>query len=379
MDERLEAILGAVSGDTLAKVAAGAMGVSAAQPGPVRFEEILKPHADSRTIGIVRVSGTAVTDDGLGRPWSAVTKIIDKAVPPHWKDAVDPDVEVQVYERGLFTDTGAGLRPARCYHISRPSEAQRVLWLEDLTDAGGPPFSIEQLHQMARHIGQWNAATAAAPPDVGFPIGGDFQVRSWVGWSYPERAAELIEMEADPMVRAMYARQSPRLAGQLTAAFGQIVERTKVLPHGVGLADCPVSNFFHRPGETIAIDWAGLGNEPIGGDGGRFVGSALTWGRRFVDVAEHERELFESYATGASEAGYAGSPKDLRIAYLSQLGFYLNNTAILPTVVSGRQRVLSRDFFEKRFDMPLEAFGEAASRLIDMLPSYISETQELLG
>ena len=92
MDDRLNSILAAIDGDEISKVAAGALGVTAVHLGPVEFSEILKPHADARTIGIVQVSGTATSDSGPARPWSSVAKIIDKSVPPHWKDAVDPEV-----------------------------------------------------------------------------------------------------------------------------------------------------------------------------------------------------------------------------------------------------------------------------------------------
>ena len=66
------------------------------------------------------------------------------------------------------------------------------------------------------------------------------------------------------------------------------------------------------------------------------------------------------------------------MGYLSQLGFYLNNLAVFPTVVFGAQRVLSQEFFEKRFAMPLEEFGEVAARVIDVLPSYVAEARRLL-
>jgi hypothetical protein len=81
---------------------------------------------------------------------------------------VDPRNEVLVYERGLFAGYRGGMRPARCHHISRPSETLTILWLEDLTGAEGPPFAVSQLREMARQLGTWNSLTAADPPHLDF-------------------------------------------------------------------------------------------------------------------------------------------------------------------------------------------------------------------
>lgn len=98
------------------------------------------------------------------------------------------------------------------------------------------------------------------------------------------------------MVRDLYARQPLSLAAEFFTVLGQLVAQSRFLPHALSFSDATIGNFFCLPDETVAIDWSGLGTEPLGADGGCLVGSALTWGRRFADVAASERELFESYA-----------------------------------------------------------------------------------
>lgn len=379
MDERLAAIFAAIPAEELATVAAAVLGAGTVRLGRVEFAEIMKPHADPRSIGIVKVSGTAWVA-GAERPWSTVTKLIDIAVPNVLGTPVDPRNEVLVYDRGLFAQNhGGGLRPAKCHHISRPGETLTILWLEDLTGAEGPPFGVGQLMEMARHLGIWNARTAAAPPKLDFPTGRDFQVKSADGFDFAVRVADLLALRDEPMMRQMFVRQPPEVAEAFIAVYVELIERSKTLPHALSLADCPISNFFHLPGETIAIDWAGLGSEPLGADGGRFIGSALTWGRQFVEIARSERDLFESYFAGQREGGSTDSRSILRCGYLSELGFYLCSSITMPSILARPKAGLSLEYFEKRYDMPIGEFGHALAGLVDLVPSYIDEIGGLLA
>ena len=379
MDERLASIIRGVGSDEIAAVAACVLGVQKVlDPGQVAYEEIDKPHADARTIGIVRVASTASLPAGAARPWSSVLKLVDLAVENFNNSATSPQNEERVYGRGLFAGTGLKFRPARCFHISQPAESVKVLWLEDLTNAKGAPFEIGELAQILRHLGEWNAAMVRNPPQLGFSIASDFPKRRWDQWNYPARVADLQRLYAEPMVRDLYARQPLSLASQFVEVLGQLVERSSSLPHALSFGDAPTGNFFCLPDETVAIDWSGLGTEPLGADGGCVVGSALTWGTRFADVAANERELFESYAEGFADADANIGRRTLRSGYLAHLAFYLGTIAIFPTMVAGPRALFSRSFFEKRLGMRIEEFGGVASGVIDLLPNYIKEARSLL-
>jgi hypothetical protein len=381
MDQRLASIIQRVGSAEIAAVAAGALGVQTVlDPGQLTYKQIDKPHADARTIGIVRVAGTASVEvEGTPRPWSSVLKLVDLAVEGFNNSATAPENEARVYERDLFNGTGLKFRPARCFHISHPAERVTLLWLEDLTNAKGAPFEIGQLAQILRHLGEWNALMARDPPQLGFSIGRDFPKRRWEQWNYPARAADLQRLDGQPMVRDLYARQPLGLAGEFVGVLGQLVERSASLPHALSFSDAPIGNFFCLSDETVAIDWSGLGTEPLGADGGCVVGSALTWGPRFADVAANERELFESYAGGFAEGGTVTDRQTLRRGYLAHLAFYLGTIAIFPTMAAGPRALLSRDFFERRLGMSMEEFGPAASRVVDLLPGYIEEARSLLA
>ena len=148
MDKRLLSILEGTTASELAEVAGAALasGGPAKLVGTPTFAEITTPHADARTIGIVLVSGMAlVAPDVPAQAWSSVTKIVDPTVEGQFNSATSPENEEQVYERGIFAGMGLKFRPARCHHISRPSEGLKVLWLEDLTGAKGAPFEVHRV------------------------------------------------------------------------------------------------------------------------------------------------------------------------------------------------------------------------------------------
>lgn len=379
VDGRLQSILDRIGSDEIATVAASALGVPAVRLETAGFDEIAAHHSDARTIGIVRAVGTAAAN-GTAPPqaWSAVAKVVDLAVEGQFNGATKPENEGIVYERGLFAGSGLPFRPAHCYNISRLSPTLKILWLEDLTSAKAPPFEIDILLRMVRHLGEWNAVTAAAPPHIDFPVFRSFPARRWNHWQFAARVAELETLAANPIVTAMYSRQPLSLAAEFVSVVGRLVEQSKSLRHTLAFSDAPLGNFFFHKGETVAVDWSGLGMDPLGGDGGCFIGSAFTWGQHFVDVMSAERELFDAYAMGLAEGGMRDDLADVRRAYLAHAAFYLGTILITPTIFEGPLALLPREFLERRYGMPIEALAEESARVIDLLPSYVEEARALL-
>lgn len=380
MDERLQSILAGVGSDEIAGVAAGALGGQAVRLRTAGFDEISAHHSDARTIGIVRASGTATAEgDPTPRHWSAVAKVVDLAVEGQFNGATRPENEENIYERGLFTGTGLPFRPAHCYHISRRTPTLKILWLEDLTSARAPPFELDELAQMAMQLGEWNAVTAAAPPEIDFPVYSSYPARRWDHWRFADRVAELGKVADSRTVRSMFARQPLALADEFVSVFGQLTVRSRSLRHTLAFSDAPLGNFFYQNGETVAVDWSGLGLDPLGGDGGCFIGSAITWGDKFVDVAHAERALFDAYALGLARGGATDDPTEIRCAYLAHAAFYLATIVITPTIFDGPFALLSREFLERRYNMTIEQLADQASHVIDLLPGYIEEARNLLA
>ncbi len=68
------------------------------------------------------------------------------------------------------------------------------------------------------------------------------------------------------------------------------------------------------------MDWASFTLDPLGVDAGSMIGSAITWGRRAMDVARNEGTLFEGYLDGLRAAGRRGERDTVRRGYLLHYG-----------------------------------------------------------
>jgi hypothetical protein len=375
MDDRTTRVLAAVSDETLAKVAAGALGVPEAHlDGAPEFTEIRKPHAEDRTIAIVRVAGTAG-----GQAWSSVIKLVDLAIPAAERvvGLTLPENEELVYERRLFVEENLPFRPARCYAVTRPEGQLKLLWLEDLTGARGSPFALEQIAQMASHIGEWNGRHSGPLPALGIPIGRDAFVRRITGWNFGQRFAELDRYREHPFVRSTFRGSEPGILHSLLATTNRLIDRVLGARHALAFGDCSAGNLFHLPTQTVAIDWASLTDDPTGVDGGCFIGSNFSWGRDFMDVVRAERELFDAYLGGLRQGGWSGDPLDIRRAGLAQMAGYLLVTSITPSMlVAGSDWLQS--FLEGRFGLPTEEICARLSDLVAMVPRFTDEIEALL-
>jgi len=164
MEGRFYNVLARSARSDLDSVASGVLAAKAKVIGKPAIAAVPCHVVDPRTLGIVRVSGLANTGNGIAAPWSAVAKVVDPARPTvahtQW---TRPETEEIVYGEGYFAGDGQAFRPARCHLVSRPEGTIRVFWLEDLTGAEHAPFGVEQLSEMARHLGEYRALTGAFP------------------------------------------------------------------------------------------------------------------------------------------------------------------------------------------------------------------------
>ena len=375
MDERIVGILERIETLEMARIASGALGFQVTDAGPLTYSEISTPHAEGRTVAIIKVEG-----DAGGRKWSSVVKVLDMALPPTARFAgfTHPETEEIVYEEGYFVDA-RGLRPARCYAISRPLEAIKLLWLEDLTAAAGAPFSLAQLGEMAQHFGAWNGENAQRPPTFKFPLLRNAYAHRFAGWGFETKLTQMQEYWEHPAVRAMYRDHPLSILVEFCEAMAALARWGQQQPGSLAFGDCSAGNLFYRAGETIGIDWASLTLDPTGVDAGCLIGSSITWGRDFLVVAQNERDLFRSYLQGLRASGFKGDDNAVRLGYFCLFGFYVAATMGLSTSVVGADTFLARSYLEKRYGMPMEEIPAAAAPIVDMAPAFTSEIKALLG
>ncbi len=319
MHERVEKILTGIGVDTLTMVARGVLNDdSVTLVGDLAFSDIDTPHNDDRTIGIVKVSGTAVSvRHGGHHNWSSVVKIIDQSVPTN--DAASwgfPENEAKVYELGLFADDGTQLRPAKCYLAQSIDDGLNMLWLEDLSNAPQPPWTLEQFINTANHLGQFNGYHSASKTELPVKVTRDaYYLR---GSNVPWRAdyAKLAKLQDDPIFQRVFVDTPLESGYEYLTSFEQGWAVARSLPHSLAYGDSHSRNLFPLGAQTVGIDWASLTYDPVGCDIGVLIGSPLSFTNVEVQMTAHgEPEIYDSFIAGLQSTGWSGDLDHVRLAF----------------------------------------------------------------
>ena len=378
MNEQISSIMRGISNDTYATVARNILRNSEIEvTGDTVFTELSVVHNDQRTVGIVRVTGTAIVQ-GKRCNWSSVAKMIDMSQEVNDAGAwVDPLIEEKIYQLGLFGDGIAPVRPAKCYSTSSLEERYKVFFLEDLTDAPQPPWSLDQYLTAARHAGQFNAANSLSPPVLPFEVPVDVHVERRKVFPFPERMSLLMENRSSSAVVDAMGDVPIEAVEELYKLWCDVHRITPDLPHGVAFGDYHARNLFPVDEQTVAIDWAGLANEPLGADVSVLIGSAFSWRHEESELAvESTHELIEAYLSGLTEGGWLGDPDQVRIAAYSHIPFYLCLLPILANNV-GLGNDTRRSFMEARFGAAFEEFPSYVRPRIAAIPNVINAIKAL--
>jgi hypothetical protein len=375
LGDRCRQIIEGVAEAEISSVAAGATGLPVTLVGKPSVTALTAVHAARQTIGVVKVLGRARSSDGLEHDWSSVAKLVDlREEPEGWTQWTRPEIEETVYEEHYFSGVGSRFRPANCYGVTRTPDGASIFWLEDLTEARRQPFSVDELAQMATHLGEWNGRYLA-PPTLKFGLPSDiFDIRVNLPVFLKTYA---LSKEIDPAVFAPYYRDVPlETLHEFRTLVREQNERTKLHPHGLAFGDCQLGNLFARDGDTIAVDWTSLASEPVGADGGAMIGSAFTWGTGVAEVARHEDELFEAYLAGLKAGGWRGTRDDVRRGYFCQFGHYLaTGIGLMPVLMA--YEIWPRADMEKRLGVPADEIADLLAPIVAMLPRYVEELRAL--
>jgi hypothetical protein len=384
LNERVEKMLADVGVDTLTLIARDVIGDdSATLVGDLAFAEINTPHNDDRTIGIVKVSGTAVSvRHGSHHSWSTVVKIIDQSVPTN--DAANwgfPENEAKVYELGLLADDGVPLRPAKCYLAQRDSDGLHILWLEDLSGAPQPPWTLEQFVSTANHLGQFNGYHSVNKTELPIEVTKDAFFLRGSGIPWHSAYSKLMEIPPDDQILRRIFRDTPLEPGlEYTELLERALEVAKSLPHGLSFGDSHARNLFPLGSETVGIDWANITSDPIGCDIGVLIGSPLSFTEPEVQLsARNEPEIYDSYIDGLRSTGWNGNLDHVRLGFFMQFSFY----ALISALITNRfeemkSDVVARTRVEKRAGIPMDEIPELKTQVVELLPKYGEELKLLL-
>jgi hypothetical protein len=279
------------------------------------------------TGGVYRIEGTAREEDGETWSWSVILKIIGLGNGPAAPMLADPrhalywKREALAYGSGLLADLPGGLEAARCYAIWEPADDACWLWLEDVPDAYGPVWPLEQFARAARVLGRFNGAYLAGRPPPPYPWlhhSGTIVAAPGAleGMVRPDVIADPASW-AHPLVRDAFPAPVAARLLRLWAARDTIRAAIAALPATLGHLDAWRGNLFAPdPTRLVAVDWAGVGWAAVGTDASDLFAAGLMHARAAPnDPAALDAAVFDSYLAGLAEAGWRGDTRLLRTAY----------------------------------------------------------------
>jgi len=209
----------------------------------------------------VKVSGTAVSArNGGHHKWSSVVKIIDQSVPTNNVVAAwgFPENEVKVYEQGLLNDDEVQLRPAKCYLAEKNSDGLHVLWLEDLSAAPQPPWTLDHFISTAKHLGQFNGYHFVNKTELPIEVTQDAYYLRMTTFEWHSDYSKLMEIPDDPILRRVFGDIPLEPGLEYAASYDRAGEVAKSLPHSLSFGDSHSRNLFPLGSETVGIDWQTL-------------------------------------------------------------------------------------------------------------------------
>jgi hypothetical protein len=263
------------------------------------------------SVGLYRLAGSGQEGD-TQVAWSIILKILQSPANVGWENMGEGDDpshwnywkrELLVYQSGLLDTLPAGLAAPRCYTaVELPGHVAR-LWLEDIHDAYQGAWPLDRYALTARHLGQLNGRYVAAGSLPVHPWFGRQRSRQWVSMTSPWQTIPWDH----PRVLARYPRPENNTFRRMLLENERFLARLDLLPKTVTHGDTYPTNFMSRrvtagQEQTIALDWALMGIEPLGDDLGQLVFGAQT---NLPETSSEEitETLFAGYMNGLRESG----------------------------------------------------------------------------
>ncbi len=269
-------------------------------------EELLsaaEPSA-SATVAVYRAASS-------GPPaWSAVCKVLKRGRQghPRWQSSTDPGHwywwrrEELAYTSGLTGRLAGGLRAPRLLARFDRGNDSVALWIEDITVPRATEWTVERYGVGARHLGRAQAALMRELPAVPWLASGFLA-------GYLERQA--VDFEAEPAETPLMVT-TRRLFGDRERLLAAVGEQPLTMCHN----DFHALNLFgDEGGESIAVDWAFVGTDPLPADAGPFATDAvLDYGAPVARLGELHEVVEDEFVAGLRDEGWRGDDVRLRMA-----------------------------------------------------------------
>jgi hypothetical protein len=334
-----------------------------------------------------RVTGSARVDGAI-RHWSIVVKVL-RAPEGAANQFNQPDIggmfywkrDALAYSSGLLNALPAGFAAPRCYGIDEWDDGIR-LWLEDVAEPAGKPWSLARYGEAARHLGRFNGAYLAGQPTPDQP----WLCRDVLRWREPVvapiwgRIASLDDARVRRAWPGSLAQRALRVWNEREFFLDALERVPRVFCHG----DADRRNLFARnvangETETVAVDWECTGPRAVGTDVANLVFASVLWAHDPdpADVATLDRLGFEGYLAGLREAGWTGPDDPVRLGYA--LTVALQFGAFAGSVVVGFVDEAERPRIEAAFAGSLEDILDRHAAIQPLVLDLADEARALLA
>ena len=350
-----------------------------------RVETLGQSHGPA-TRGVYRVTVVA-PERGEYPAWSVILKILSsEAVPAPGRD--DPasylywQREALAYACGLLEALPGGLRAPRLLGREDQPDGAVWLWLEEVRDANGPRWPLDQYRRAAQCLGRFNGAYLAGlslPPQPWLHrMGSARGLLDHYAWLRAVVAAP--ETWAQPALQAHAAELVPRLL-RLWDERASLLDLLEGLPQTLCHFDAWRGNLCvpegAATGEIVALDWAVLGCGSVSTDPGDLFAPSFAHGLvEPCSPRELDEAIFEGYLAGLREAGWRPDRALVRFGYAAFAA--LKYGGILPRLVM-EDEAGSIAAWAQGAGRPVEEMLYELIRLIAYLLDLLDEARDLAG
>jgi hypothetical protein len=272
---------------------------------------------------IYRFTGDLL-DQGDTRLWTLILKIVhprldeDPASTHYWKR------ELEVYQSKFLDDLPGHFRAVRCFGVIAYLDQPCWIWLEELQDAIERPWPLEVYSQLAYHLGQFNGAylTTRSIPTAPWLSSGWLRK---IAQATEPLIPEIHDMFKLPHLQQTFPSDASDLFARLWDEREQFLKALDDLPQTFAHQDSVTRNLFVQRGpdgqyETVAVDWAYVGQAAVGMDIAVLVVLALGFLEiDMADVSQLDALVYNGYLDGLRDSGWNGDPQQIRLGYTAAI------------------------------------------------------------
>ncbi len=284
--------------------------------------------------------------------------------------------ELLFYQSDILDHLPEGLRAPECYDVIEMPGDIGFLWLEDICDDFGGEWTLDRYALTAFHLGRMNGIQLIENNQPVYP---------WLSLNRNHQWIDLLPnwKEVDwnhPLMRNRYPPESENSFKQMLMESDKFLDQLEQLPQTFNHGDTYPTNFMSQKDEngndqTIALDWALMGLQPIGDDLSQFVFGVM---EKLSNIDRNEilEKLLKEYQRGLQESGLKINPLLVRFGFCTTAAIrvglfqvYLINESIKTINELPEEKIE----YELKPDCYEVMMAKEANKLIQIIhPNFIS-------